>query len=271
MDGLESPRVRQNLDDDNYILTKIGRWTIKALVDTGAHHSCVSLSFIRRIRKQKLIVNSANQRRLFSANGKPMRVIGTIQLTLDFNNLTVPITFCVLDHLHHDIILGMDFLKQTNANIDIPSKVVTLYDGLVGVNLTRPADVILRTVDAVLIPPRSEALIPVSVPPYCGSVLSIIEPSIKLSNKNLTLARTIVIPKQDRTACKILNPTDVPIFLRHRTVIGVIDKISIESINVIDNLLPCDSETKEETSPITLDDQLKVISCLLYTSDAADE
>ena len=146
-------------------------------------------SFIRRIRKQKLIVNSANQRRLFSANGKPMRVIGTIQLTLDFNNLTLPVSFCVLDHLHHDIILGMDFLKQTNANIDIPSKVVTLYDGLVGVNLTRPADVVLRTVDAVLIPPRSEALIPVSVPPCYGSVLSIIEPSIKLSNKNLAFGQ----------------------------------------------------------------------------------
>ena len=107
MDGLESPRVRQN----NYIVTKIGRWTIKALIDTGAHHSCVSPSFIRRIRKQKLIVNSANQRRLFSANGKPMRVIDTIQLTLDFNNLTVPVSFCVLDHLHHDIILGMDFFE----------------------------------------------------------------------------------------------------------------------------------------------------------------
>ena len=126
-----------------------------------------------------------------------------------------------------------------------------MYDGLVGVNLTRPADVVLRTLDAVLIPPRSEALIPVSVPPYYGSVLSIIESSIKLSNKNLALARTVVVPKQNRTACKILNPIDVPIFLRRRTVIGVIDKISIESINVIDNWLPGDSETKEETSPIT--------------------
>ena len=146
---------------------------------------------------------------------------------------------------------GWIFLKQTNANIDISSKVVTLYDGLVEINVTRSADIVLRTVDAVLIPHKSEALIPVSVPRSYGSVLSIIEPSFKLSNKNLALARTIVIPKQNRTACKILNPTDVPIFLRRRTVIGFIDKISIESINVIDNLLPCDSETKEETSPVS--------------------
>ena len=76
---------------------------IRDRVDTGAHHSCVFLSFIPRIRKQKLIINSANQRRLFSANGKPMHVIGTIQLTLGFNRLTVPVTFCVLDHLHHDV------------------------------------------------------------------------------------------------------------------------------------------------------------------------
>ena len=199
-----------------------------------------------------------------------VHVVGTIQFTLDFNNLTVPVTFCVLEHLHHDIILGMNFFKQTNANIDIPSKVVTLYDGLVGVNLTRPADIVLRTVDAVLIPPRSEALIPVSAPPHYGSVLSIIEPSVKLSNKNLALAGRIVIPRHNRTACKILNPTDVPIFLRLRRVIGVIDKISIESINIIENLLPSDCETKEETSPIILDDQLKVISQKAITLDQND-
>ena len=68
------------------------------------------LSFNEFVNK-KIIVISANQRRLFSANGKPMRVIGTIQLTLDFNYLTVPVSFCVLDHLHHDVILGMDFFK----------------------------------------------------------------------------------------------------------------------------------------------------------------
>ena len=79
-----------------------------------------------------------------------MRVIGTIQLTLDFNNVTVPVTFCVLDHLYHDVILGMNYLKQTNANIYIPSKVVTLYDGLVGVNLTRPEDIVLRYLVEIL-------------------------------------------------------------------------------------------------------------------------
>jgi len=39
---------------------------------------------------------------------------------------------------------------------------------------------------------------------------------------------------------------------------------------VIDNLLPCDSETKEETPPITLDDQLKVISQKGITRDRND-
>ena len=58
--------------------------------------------------------------------------------------------------------------------------------------------------------------------------------------------------------------------MRRRTVIRVIDKISIESVNVIDNSLPCDSETKEETFSVTLDDQLKVISQKGITLDQTD-
>jgi len=159
-----------------------------------------------------------------------MHVIRTIQLTWDFDNLIVPVTFCVSEQLHRSVILGLDFLTLTKRNIDIPSKVVTLYDSLVGMNLTRPADIVLYTVDAVFIPPRSEASIPVSVPPQ-------------------------------RNVAKCL---------RHQTVIGVIGRISIESVNVIDNLSPSEWETKEETSQITLNDHLQVISQTGITAEQSD-
>jgi len=167
-----------------------------------------------------------------------MAVAGTIQLTLDIHNLKTLVTFNVINVLMHDAILGLDFLTQTEANIDFSSRVLTLYDDLVGVNLTKSSDVVLKTIDAVVIPPKFEAAIPVSVPARHGSVLSIVEPSVTLNQKHLALAKALVVLRGNRTICKILNPTDSHIFLRRRTTIGVIEKISIDSINVINDPNP---------------------------------
>jgi len=66
------------------------------------------------------------------------------------------------------------------------SRSVTFYDDLVGLSLTNTNETLLRTVDAVLIPPKSEALILVSVPPHFGRGLAIIEPTQKLFVLNKT-------------------------------------------------------------------------------------
>ena len=100
----------------------------------------------------------------------------------------IPTTFQVIKSLNHDIILGMTFLTNTQANIDLAKGEITIYDGLVGANLVNPEENLLRTVDAVWVPAKSEALIPVTVPVRHGCGLSIIEPSITLSGKYLTFA-----------------------------------------------------------------------------------
>ena len=109
-----------------------------------------------------------------------MKVLGTVELTLDIQEVHIPVTFCVLSCLLHDVILGIKFLNENKANIDLESHVLTLYSDLMGINLISDNEVIVRTADTVLIPPRSEALIPILIPPNFGSGLSIIEPSIKL-------------------------------------------------------------------------------------------
>jgi len=58
---------------------------------------------------------------------------------------------------------------------------------LVGTDLLTDTNTILRTTDAVLIPPKSEALIPVIVPHQFGSGLAIIEPSVQLHKLEIGL------------------------------------------------------------------------------------
>jgi len=39
-------RVHNNIDKDNYIFVTIGRYMQSALIDTGSHYSCISLSLL---------------------------------------------------------------------------------------------------------------------------------------------------------------------------------------------------------------------------------
>ena len=62
------------------MFVKIGRYTQRALIDTGAHYSCVSMSFVKRLHLLPKVIRGPNQKRLFTADGKPLMVAGTIQL-----------------------------------------------------------------------------------------------------------------------------------------------------------------------------------------------
>ena len=172
---------------------------------------------------------------MFTADGRPMPMRGAIQLTINIQEFQIPVSFCVFSQLQFDVILGMQFLKETKANIDLESQVLTLYGDLVGANLLDNNQTLVRTTDAFLIPPKSECLVPVIVPPEFGPGLAIIEPSVKLHKLQLALARTIVSPLNNRTVCKIMNPTNVARFLRRRTPLGIIQNLSIDSVTVIND------------------------------------
>ena len=207
------------------------------------------------------MAKSSNYKRLFAADGKPMTVIGTIEMTLHIHSLMIPTSFQAMQFLNHEMILGMSFLTQTQTNIDVASGVITLYEGLVGVNLVKPPEALRSTTDEVLIPPMSEAIVPVTRSRRYGSLLPIIEPSVSLSGKQLALARAIVIPKFHRTVCKRLNPTESHVFLKRRAVIPTIQEISIDSVNVIDDASPS-IQTSKMTS-----EQIKVIKSKDIKSD----
>jgi len=114
VDGLESARAQGEMKDGNFVLLKINNRLVKTLVDTGANFSCVSTKFITSLRLQNMIVQSPDYKRLYTA----MKVNGTILLTLNIHGLLVPFTFYVLEHLSHNLIIGVDFLTRTKANID---------------------------------------------------------------------------------------------------------------------------------------------------------
>jgi len=136
------------------------------------------------------------------------------------------------------------------------------YNDLVGTNLLNDTDTILRTTEAVLIPPKSEALIPVIVPHQFGPDLAIIEPSVKLHKLQLALARSTVTPMNNCTVCKVMNPTNVARFPKRKTPLGVIHKLHLDSVTVIDDDTTNSKETlrSENEDVVSFNEQLKSIA-----------
>jgi len=181
------------------------------------------------------IIPAANHKRLFTADGKPMHVIGTVNLTLDIQDFQIPVTFYVLPHLQFNIILGIQFLTQTKAKIDMECQTLTFYNDLAGTSLLNKSDTLVRTTEAIFIPPKSECLFPVMVPPHFGTGMAIIEPSGRLYKLLLALAKSLVSPINNRTVCKVMNPTGVARFLRRKSPLGIIRNCEIDSVTVINN------------------------------------
>jgi len=152
--GPVKAQVRQKIEQPNFISVKIGHVGVRALIDTGAFHSCVSLSLLKRLKLESRVIPVSQKKRLFTADGTAVKVLDTIELTLDIQEVQINVTFCVLSCLQHDMIIGITFLTKTKANIDMESHVLTLYNDLVGINLISDRDVIVRTADAVLVPPK---------------------------------------------------------------------------------------------------------------------
>ena len=125
--GLDSSRARihSNLYDGNFVLLKVNNTVTKALIDTGANNSCVSASFVKRLSLYQNARNARSCSRLLTADGKPMTVRGIVDLSLNINGLIIPF-FHVVQHLHHQMLLGIDFLTKTRTNIDFSDGKITV-------------------------------------------------------------------------------------------------------------------------------------------------
>ena len=107
------------------------------------------------------------------------------------------------------MILGLDFLNATRANIDFNHNTLSICDDLVIEPLlpsTKPNNV-LRVTNNCTIPPLSEAVIAMT----CDKGQFLLTPLPNVFQKHISLAHAIVNINKNKTQCRILNPTMLPL------------------------------------------------------------
>ena len=60
-----------------------------------------------------------------AANGQFMKVLGQAETTVSINGLSIPYTFLIVKNLQYQAIIGLNFLSDTKATIDLENKVIS--------------------------------------------------------------------------------------------------------------------------------------------------
>ena len=128
---------------------------------------------------------------------------------MKLGGLTVPAVFVVVESLCNDVLLGLDWMEECGAVIDIKTKVLTLFDGLTSVPMTREGrPIVVRTVSACEIPPYSESVISVNCVDKPRSFAYMIESDVRAPCKSLLVARTVVDVSRNTYPCRVMNSTE---------------------------------------------------------------
>ena len=131
------------------------------MVDSGAFRSCLSLDCAQRMRLRISPLRKNNPTRLSAADGHRLVCVGSINLTLTIQGLKIPQTFLIVKDLNFRIILGLDFLNATRANIDFNHNTLSICDDLLIEPLfpSKKLNNVLHVACHCTIPPLSEAVI----------------------------------------------------------------------------------------------------------------
>ena len=188
---------------------------MQALLDTGAGMSFINCQFALehklKIQPPRRTIN------VLVASGATIKTLGYVEATICIGDLQLPVTLQVLKEAPVNVILGMDFLTESHATIDLATHSVRFSDNLTAVKLVHTGFPIVRVAKPVKIPAMSEAVIEgrVNCKFHQGNFL--LEPLENLAYYDLALARTLVRPKRGRVLCRLMNPTLTDIHLTAST------------------------------------------------------
>jgi len=157
-------------------------------------------------------------------------------------------------------------MSNTKAYIDFGNNTLSIFDDLVIEHLVPeklPGNII-RVGSNCTILPSSEATIPV-VNDGSPDGHFLLQPLPFLCRKNITLAHAIVSLTNQKTHCRIMNPTNAPALLTKNTALVTLSPIIDKHVFTYDKTQPSPTSTT-----VDYDTQLKTLNDLGITVDATD-
>lgn len=180
------------------------------LIDTGATLSILSLRAWDIINQSGNNQLEAFKSQVFTASGNPVKIKGSVSVIIELGGVR-SVTKLIVADIDIDAILGLDFLKANNCQIDIINNVLKIKGRQCKLNLTGKLGCYRVTVsERTELPPRTEMMIEgkVDVPIIRKHDLSIIEPTGKAYKLGKGLVAKVLVNANDKVPLRIINLGD---------------------------------------------------------------
>ncbi|GFV34907.1 hypothetical protein TNCV_1452091 [Trichonephila clavipes] len=112
-----------------YVPILLNETFITALWDTGAEKSFISEEVYRNYFSYR--PRQKTKDRVVTAQGAPCNHLGRVELQIRIREFQKPLEFHILDNMHYQCILGIDFMKASRLTLDFDQKSLIIPDHLI--------------------------------------------------------------------------------------------------------------------------------------------
>ena len=241
------------VENTNCIAVKINSRSTRALIDTGSSVTAVSEEFFNKLKVPPHLLQRPNINNLVSANKTPLLNLGTVELHVNLQGISCAFRFCVLQNLNHDVLFGTNWLSLVKAKIDIAGRNMKIFDDLVSVPLISNHDraSLLCLAKPIRIPPKCEVILTVKSHPKYNNTISMVEAYKPVQQRLMSAARVLVMPRQSRTVCRLINIGNRPKRLKAGTAVAVIQPVDLSDPFNADVISGIDQTSKVAVSSIS--------------------
>ena len=232
-----TPKLHKNL-----MKVKVGNQAVDCLLDTGAAICAISQHLLKQVAPSAQIKPS-HLTAIVGVCGERHSVLGMVELNFSCEGQSFTHSFHVFEHLHVKMLVGIDFLQKYNVNVrfgevEIPVTNTEASGSTVIVATTTIAGDhtnIVYPTHEVIIPPHSEVIVPAKVTGFPNQTTVLLEPFLRLSDSNLAGSKCISVVNNGRCVYRLMNPTNLPVFLKPNQRLAKASYIPSESIFSFDN------------------------------------
>ena len=193
--------------------------SISLLVDTGAAVTLLRLDTWEQVAaKDPVALELWPAVRLLSAGGVPLTVHGCARITLGLGAESFQVEVVVASPLTLQAILGLNFLLQQQATINLASKTLHLAEKGCNIPLQDPAALTDTAVElpvccavTVEVPPRSSMQIVGTIPRPVGELWLLEEATTR--RLPVAVAQGLVEPPSPTIPLVVLNPSEEPVMV----------------------------------------------------------
>ena len=114
----------------NKVKVRVGHVSVSALVDSGADITAMSSNLFKRAKLNQNYTIQPISLPVKDVTGTHLRISGKSTIPIHIGSLTMYQQFLVTENIGHDLIFGVDFVKQQKSQIDFDCNVLKLQKGM---------------------------------------------------------------------------------------------------------------------------------------------